>query len=145
MNTLAFVTQHPESVKELQKKWKQMRLSEHLPWVFPQESFRKAPTWGDFADGGRMPAVSLVAVGALDEDGAVAQALGKNLPADVVQTHSPAWSKTQTNSSYGMTQADQGTREFIFQRRPRFFFTTEINYLQDPTAVLTAVAGAGHN
>lgn len=49
--------------------------------------FRRLQTWGDLADGGGVPAVSLVAVGTLDKDGAVAEALGKNLAADVIQPH----------------------------------------------------------
>lgn len=47
-----------------------------------------AETWRDLADGGRVPAVSLVAVGTLDEYGTVAEALCKHLPADVIQPHS---------------------------------------------------------
>lgn len=46
-----------------------------------------ARTWGDLADGGRVPAVALVAVGRLDKDGTVAEALCEDLPADVVQPH----------------------------------------------------------
>lgn len=42
-------------------------------------------TWRDLADGGRVPAVALVAVGRLDEDGRVAEALGEHLAADVVE------------------------------------------------------------
>lgn len=50
-----------------------------------------ALTWGDLADGGRVPAVPLVAVGTLDEDGAVAEALGEHLAPDVVQPHATTW------------------------------------------------------
>lgn len=46
-------------------------------------------TWRYLADGGRMPAVTLVAVGALDEDGAVTETLRKHLPPNVVQPHAP--------------------------------------------------------
>lgn len=46
-------------------------------------------TWRYLADGGRMPAVTLVAVGALDKDGAVAETLGKHLSPNVVQPHAP--------------------------------------------------------
>lgn len=42
-------------------------------------------TWRDLADGGRVPAVSLVAVWTLDEDGTVAEALCEHLASDVVQ------------------------------------------------------------
>ena len=55
-------------------------------------------TWGDLADGGWVPAVALVAVGTLDKDGAVAEALGKDLPTDVVQPD-PATCRTQGCSS----------------------------------------------
>ena len=41
-------------------------------------------TWRDLADGGRMPAVALVAVWTLDKDGAVTEALCKHLPPNVV-------------------------------------------------------------
>ena len=40
---------------------------------------------GDLADGGRVPAVLLIAIGRLDEDGRVREAFGEHLPADVVQ------------------------------------------------------------
>lgn len=46
-------------------------------------------TWRYLTDGGRMPAVTLVAVGALDKDGAVAETLRKHLPPNVVQPHAP--------------------------------------------------------
>lgn len=48
-------------------------------------------TWRDLADGGGVPAVALVAVGGLHEDGAVAEALCEDLPADVVQPHASPW------------------------------------------------------
>ena len=41
----------------------------------------------DLADGGRVPAVLLVAVGRLDKDGRVREAFREHLPADVVQSH----------------------------------------------------------
>lgn len=44
-------------------------------------------TWWDLADCGRVPAVSLVAVGTLDENGTVAEALCEHLPSDVIQPH----------------------------------------------------------
>lgn len=47
----------------------------------------RARTWRDLADGGRVPAVALVTVGRLDEDGAVAETLGEDLASDVVQPH----------------------------------------------------------
>lgn len=37
-----------------------------------------------------MPAVTLVAVGALDEDGRIAEALGKNLAANVIKSNALA-------------------------------------------------------
>lgn len=83
-----------------------MSFSEYLHWVFSQGIFVGLPTWRNFAHSCRMPAVSLITVGALNEDGTVTQALGKNLPANVIETHSPAWSEIQRSSSYGMTQAD---------------------------------------
>jgi len=43
--------------------------------------------WGDLADGGRVPAVLLVAVGRLDKDGRVREAFREHLTADVVQPH----------------------------------------------------------
>ena len=39
-----------------------------------------------FADGGGMPAVTLVAVGRLNEDGRLGEAFGENLSSDVVET-----------------------------------------------------------
>lgn len=48
-------------------------------------------TWWDLADCCWVPAVALVAVGRLDENGAVAKALSKHLAADVVESHSSAW------------------------------------------------------
>ena len=45
-----------------------------------------------------MPAVALVTVGTLDEDGAVAEALGKHLPTDVVQPHAAACRPTHTHT-----------------------------------------------
>lgn len=48
-------------------------------------------TWRYLADGGRVPAVTLVAVRALDKDGAVAETLGKHLSPDVVEPDAPPW------------------------------------------------------
>lgn len=53
-------------------------------------------TWRDLADCGRVPAVALVTVGALDKDGAVAKTLSKHFSADVIQSHTTAWKKTET-------------------------------------------------
>lgn len=36
-----------------------------------------------------MPAVTLVAIGALDKDGAVTETLGKHLSPNVIQPHAP--------------------------------------------------------
>lgn len=44
-------------------------------------------TWWDLADSGGVPAIALVTVGGLHEDGAVAEALCEDLPSDVVQPH----------------------------------------------------------
>lgn len=41
-------------------------------------------SWWDLADRGWVPAIALVTVGGLDEDSAVAEALRKHLPSDVV-------------------------------------------------------------
>lgn len=43
--------------------------------------------WWDLADSGRVPAIALVAVGRLNEDGAVTEALGENFSSNVVQPH----------------------------------------------------------
>lgn len=56
-------------------------------------------TWRDFADGGRMPAVALVTVGALNKYGAITETLGKHFSSDVIQSHSAAWSKTVTTNT----------------------------------------------
>lgn len=45
----------------------------------------KQVTWRDFANGGRMPAITLVAVRALDKDGRIAQTLGKHLSANIIE------------------------------------------------------------
>ena len=47
----------------------------------------RALTWRDLADGGWVPAVALVTVGRLDKNGAVTEALGEDLPSDVVKPH----------------------------------------------------------
>lgn len=61
----------------------------HAPWG--EELRRRACggviTWWDLADGGGVPAIALVTVGGLHEDGAVAEALCEDLPSDVVQPH----------------------------------------------------------
>ena len=46
---------------------------------------------GDLADGVGVPAVPLVAVLGLDEDGAVAEADSVHLPLDVLQVYSFTW------------------------------------------------------
>lgn len=49
------------------------------------EDLEIATGW-NFADGGGMPAVALIAVGRLDEDGRLGKTFGENLAADVVET-----------------------------------------------------------
>lgn len=56
-------------------------------------------TWRDFADGGRMPTITLVAVGTLDKDGTVTQTLCKHLSPNVVQPHAPPWKTNETRLS----------------------------------------------
>lgn len=50
-------------------------------------------TWRYFADGGRMPAIALVAVGTLDKDGTVTETLCKHLSPNVIQPHTPSWKR----------------------------------------------------
>lgn len=57
-------------------------------------------TWRDFADGSRMPAVSLVAVRTLDKDGTVTKTLCKHLSANVVQPHTPSWEEKRHNRGW---------------------------------------------
>lgn len=47
-------------------------------------------TWRDLADGGRVPAIALVTVGALNKDGAIAETLRKHFSSNVIQPHSTA-------------------------------------------------------
>lgn len=47
-------------------------------------------TWGDLADCGRVPTITLITVGALDKDSAITKTLGKHFSPDVVQSHSTA-------------------------------------------------------
>lgn len=47
-------------------------------------------TWGDFADSSRMPAIALVAIWGLNENGRIAQAFGKDFAADVIEPDSLA-------------------------------------------------------
>ena len=49
------------------------------------EDLEIATGW-NFADGGGMPAVALIAVGRLDEDGRLGETFGEDLATDVVQT-----------------------------------------------------------
>lgn len=51
-------------------------------------------SWRDLADSGRVPTITLVTVGALDEDSAVTEALCKHLPADVVQSNTATYVST---------------------------------------------------
>lgn len=44
-------------------------------------------TWGDLADSGRVPAIALVAVGRLNKNSTVTEALRKDLPSDVVEPY----------------------------------------------------------
>ena len=45
---------------------------------------------GDFADGRRMPAVSLITIGRLHEDGAVRETFGEHLAAEIIQPDASA-------------------------------------------------------
>lgn len=47
----------------------------------------QALTWRDLHHGGRVPAVPLVAVGTLNKDWRVGEALGEHLSTDVVEAH----------------------------------------------------------
>ena len=58
-------------------------------------------TWRYLADGGQVPAVPLVTVGTLHEDGAVAQTLREHLPADVVQPDATTCKQTDRYSTAG--------------------------------------------
>lgn len=60
-------------------------------------------TWRDLADCGRVPAVALVTVGALDKDGAVAETLSKHFSSDVIQPHTTAWNRDRTTNSSDKT------------------------------------------
>ncbi len=62
------------------------RLAEQRGKLLVVEDLEVASGW-DLADGGGVPAVALVAVGALHKQRAVTQALGKHLPTNVVQAH----------------------------------------------------------
>lgn len=53
--------------------------------------------WRDLDHSGRVPAVSLVAVGTLHEDGRVRQTLRKHLATDVVETCATACNRSQCN------------------------------------------------
>lgn len=69
---------------------KPLQCPRHAPQgTGPQErgGYGGGVTWGDLADGGRVPAVALVTVGGLHKDGAVAEALCEDLSSDVVQPH----------------------------------------------------------
>lgn len=65
-------------------------------WGFYTDSIGWPHTWRDLADSGRVPTITLITVGALDEDSAVAETLCKHLPADVVQSHTATLKETQT-------------------------------------------------
>lgn len=68
----------------------------------------RAHTWRDLTDGGRVPAIALVTVGRLDEDGAVAEALCEDLPSNVVQPHASPWRDGgQTGLGWGWPQGQQ--------------------------------------
>lgn len=56
-------------------------------------------TWWDLADCCWVPAVALVAVGRLDENGTVTKALSKHLATNVVQPHSSSW---ETRAQFGV-------------------------------------------
>lgn len=76
---------NPEEAKKQERSHPDLRLSRGRG---PRERVgAEVITWWDLADGGRVPAVALVAVGGLHEDGAVAEALGEDLAPDVVQPH----------------------------------------------------------
>lgn len=65
---------------------KKKSLPRHAPGATAQGS-TSGLTWGDLADGGRVPAIALVAVGRLNKNSAVTEALCKDLPSNVVEPH----------------------------------------------------------
>lgn len=70
-------------------------------------------TWRDFADRGRMPAVALVTVGALDKDGAVTETLGKYFSSDVVQPHTTALTDRQKQKKKGKKKLDENMNLYL--------------------------------
>lgn len=67
--------------------WRKGKTSRAHLWGHGTGQHPPELTWGDLADSGRVPAIALVAVGRLDENSAVAEALRKDLPSDVVEPH----------------------------------------------------------
>jgi len=63
------------------------RLGQKLSELLVVENLEAAPA-GDLAHGGRVEAVVVIAVTALDENAGVTEALGVHLPSHVVQVHS---------------------------------------------------------
>lgn len=57
-------------------------------------------TWWYLADCSGMPAVTLIAVGTLDKNGTVAETLGKDLPANVVQPDAATYRIGDQNNQY---------------------------------------------
>lgn len=64
------------------------RLGQQCRKLLIVEDFQ-VTAWGDFADCGRVPAITLVTVWTLDKDRAVTKTLSKHFSADVVQPYAP--------------------------------------------------------
>lgn len=62
-------------------------------------------TWGDLADRGGVPTITLITIGALDEDSAVTETLCKHLSSDVVQPHAATLEGTETDVTVTLTAA----------------------------------------
>lgn len=65
------------------------RFPRHASGAMAPEQHPPELTWGYLADSGRVPAIALVAVGRLDENSTVTEALCKDLPSNVVEPHTP--------------------------------------------------------
>lgn len=69
-------------------------------------------TWWDLADCGRVPAISLVAVGTLDKNGTIAEALCKHLPSNVIQPHTSTCQWTIRTENIKMCDKKKGRKIF---------------------------------
>jgi hypothetical protein len=101
------------------------RLAEQLGELAVVEDLERA-AGRDLAHGGRVEVVVVVALARLHEDAAVAEALGKHLPANVVQMHT--WNHNHTFYSQAIITVSFYTCNTLFTHNPSYQLVTTFDH-----------------